>query len=764
MFNNKSLVKLSIGASTLAVALSTPAMAQDAGADAAATDNGNTIIVTANKREQNLQDVPLSVTAIDGEQLEALGVTDLSTLDRLVPGLQFGQSGNDARPAIRGARTDNVSNQQDPVISFFVDGIYRSRTSQALAAFVDVQRVEVLRGPQGTLYGRNSFGGAVNVISNLPVNDLLFGSAITVGNYDRIRAEGFFNAPLSDTLSARISVAMDSHDGYVKNTFDRSNDIRDKDDTYVRAQLRWEPTDQLDATLRASLWRQGGNGGSDFGYFNAGTPINPGGGTFTYAEVLTTTLERRNPRVGGGNSPSDAGPFSIARDTDFQLDTEQKTLDFEANYDFGVAAAKVLIGYADFRTFRTADADLSIFPSGFEYQDDRAKTFSQELQFNSTGSGPFQWTVGAFHLTDDTVGIFAFDRIFATDAVTNRPIQTTPAPTSDFNSFAEVDTDSLAFYGQATYSLTDAIRATGGVRWTRDTKDFSRLTNSTFTNPVVFTGTPFRDSATFKKVTWRAGLEADITPDNLLYATASTGFQAGGFNNSADAITGGASFDEQEVTAYEIGSKNTFADGALTANLSLYWNDFSGLLANQSVNTGPPSNTVLTISTNAGSARAKGAELELRYRPDDNLNINLGLTYNDTEYRNYQVREAITGTTQNLRGNRIALTPDFTANLGADYIVEMAGGATITPGFNLYYSSQFSTTDVDYAFAEQGAYAKLDLSVTYTSGNGNWSLQAFGRNVTDEEIFNRTVIFGQNAIVRNYADPATFGLRLTIKN
>lgn len=741
-----------------AVLLSTPSYAQEE------TRDDNTIIVTANKREQNIQDVALSVTAIDGESLADAGITDLGALDKLAPGLQFGQSGNDARPAIRGARTDNVSVQQDPVISFFVDGVYRSRTSQALAAFVDVGRVEVLRGPQGTLYGRNSFGGAVNVISNQPENALRYGASISLGNYDRVRSEGFFNAPLSDTLFVRISGAIDSHDGFVKNTFDRRNDIRDKDDSYVRGQLRWEPTSEFDATLRASLWKQGGNGGSDFGYFNAGTPINPGGGTFTYAEALTTTLNPVNPRIGGGNSPSDAGPFSIARDADFQLDTEQKTIDFEANYDFGAATVKLLIGYADFQTFRTADADLSVFPSGFEYQDDRAKTFTQELQINSVGDGPFQWTIGAFHLSDDTTGIFAFDRIFNTDPATNRPIPTSPAPASDFNSFAEVDTESLALYGQATFSITDAIRTTGGVRLTRDKKDFARLTNGTFTNPVVFAGTPFTDSATFKKVTWRAGLEADLSPDNLLYATVSTGFQAGGFNNSADAVTGGASFDEQTVTAYEIGSKNTFADGALIANLSLFWNEFAGLLANQSVNTGPPSNTVLTISTNAGSARARGAELELKYRPDDNLIVSASLALNDAEYKNYEIRETVSGTAQNLRGTRIALTPDFTADLGAEYAIELAGGATITPRFNLNYSSAYSTTDVDYAFSKQGAFSKIDLSLTLASANGNWSLQAFGRNVTDKAIFNRTVIFGQNAIVRNYADPATFGLRLTIKN
>jgi iron complex outermembrane recepter protein len=647
----------------MALLLPAPAAAQAAPADDEA--GVSDIVVTAQRREQNLQDVPLSVTAITGATLSENSVVDITTLQKLAPGLQFGQSGTDARPAIRGARTDNISNQQDPIVSFFVDGIYRSRTSQALAAFVDVNRVEVLRGPQGTLYGRNSFGGAINIISNAPQKEASAGGNITIGNYRAIRADGYVNAPLSDTVSIRLSASYDTHDGYVRNSFDKRNDLFDKDETYVRAQIRWEPSENFDATVRASIWKQGGNGGSDFGYSLAGRPIDATGGSFTFDDAINARIDPVNPRVGSGNGPADPGPYRVARDAAFDLDTEQRTIDFEGNYNFGSVAAKLLVGYTDFSTIRTADADLSVLSSGFEFQEDRAKTFSQELQFSSSGEGAFAWTVGGFHLKDDTVGIFAFDRIFATDAATNRPILTTPAAAgSDFNSLANVDTKSLAFYGQGTYSLTESLRATGGIRWTRDKKDFSRQTNGNFTSPLAFTSVPFRDDATFKKITYRGALEADLSEDNLVYASISTGFQAGGFNNSADSVTGGASFDEQKITAYEIGSKNTFANGTVTANLSLYWNDFSGLLANEFVNVG---STVLTISTNAGAARAKGAELELAWRPNRSLSINGALTLNDAKFRNYTLQEPISGVQRNIGGERIPLTPDFTARVGFEY-------------------------------------------------------------------------------------------------
>jgi iron complex outermembrane recepter protein len=716
---------------------SAPAVAQDAPADEAGIGD---IVVTAQRREQNIQDVALSVTAIGGEKLAASGIVDISKLDQLVPGLQLGQSGTDARPAIRGARTESVSVQQDPVIGFFVDGIYRSRTSQALAAFVDTDRVEVLRGPQGTLYGRNTFGGAINIISNAPTNELKVGANLTIGNYKQFRLDGFANLPISDTLFFRVSGAIDQHDGYVKNTFDRSNDIKDKKERYIRGQLRFEPSDAFDATIRASYWKQGGNGASDFGYYNAGTPIDPNGtAPFTYDEVVGASLRKVNPRAGAGGLPSDSSPYRFERDEKFDLDTEQTTVDFEANYDVGFANAKILVGYADFASSRTADGDLSILPSLFEVQIDEAKTFTQELQLASTGKGPLKWTIGAFNLRDKVLGLFLSDRIFATNALTNRPIIGTPAPAgSDFNSRAAIDTKALAFYGEATYSIMDAFRVTAGARWSRDKKDFERQTNSNYTVPIVFAAAPFRDDETFEKVTWRGGAEFDLSDDNLLYATVSTGFQSGGFNNSADAATGGASFDEQTVIAYEIGSKNSLLDGRMIANLSIYQNDFKNLLAQEFVNVGQ---TVLTISTNAGAARARGAELEVKIRAAKDVDFNAQIGINDAKFGRYFLQEPVSGQSVNLQGGRVPLSPKFTAGFGADYGYEFGTGGKLISQFNLNYSSSYSTNDVDYKFGRQKSYAKLDVSLTYEAPNSNFYVQAFGRNVTDKAVLNRTVRF-----------------------
>jgi len=722
------------------------------------------IIVTATKRAEGVQDVPLSITAISGENLSAAGVTDLSTLDKLVPGLQFGQSGTDARPAIRGARTENVSVQQDPVVAFYVDGVYRSLSSQALASIVDVERVEVLRGPQGTLYGRNSFGGAVNIISKAPSAESEFGANITLGNYDRRRVEGYGNAALTDNLFLRVTGAIDKHDAIIENIFNPDAGLRDKDETYVRAQLRWEPSDIVDLTLRASQWSQGGNGNSDFGAHLAGTPLDPSadGNGITFAEVTTTTLNPINPRNGGGNGPITGDPYIIDYDHEPFFENKQNTIDLEGNADLGFANLKVLLGYADFSSGRTQDTDYSRFSSGISGQFDDVVASTEEIQLTSQGDGAFEWTVGAYFLQEKKRGLFIFDRFFNTDPLTNRPDGTVATGFfSDFDAQADVDTDSLAFYAQGTYSLTDALRLTGGIRYTEDQKDFQRVTTGAHTTPVSFfeadgvTPRPvFEDSATFDKVTWKVGGEYDLTADNLIYASASTGFQSGGFNNGADSVTGGASFEPQLVDAYEIGTKNVFMGGALKLNVSFYINEFSDLLSQEFVNVGA---TTLAISTNAGEATAKGAEIELDWAPTDKLLITGRASITDAEFGDYTIGEPVSGTSNNLDGGRVPLSPDATFGLGVLYDIDLAGG-TLSPSGNLYYSSSYSTNDVDYAFGEQDSYAKLDLRLTYADDN-DWFVEVFGDNITDEAILNRTVRFGQNMIGQNFSNPATYGIK-----
>jgi outer membrane receptor protein involved in Fe transport len=472
--------------------------------------------------------------------------------------------------------------------------------------------------------------------------------------------------------------------------------------------------------------------------------------------VLASPIERVNPRVGGGFSAVPADPYTIDYDYQTTLDTTQDTVDLEANFDFGWANFKALIGYADFSTFRDADTDLSRYGSGFSGQLDEVEAMTEEFQLASASGGRLEWTLGAYFLQEEKTGLFIFDRLFTTDPATNTPTGTA-APNSDFDSLAEVEVDSFAFYGQATYSLTDSFRLTGGLRYTEDDKKFSRVTTSSHTTPVSFPGPVFTDEATFDETTWKAGLEFDLSDDSLLYASAATGFQSGGFNNSADAVTGGASFDPQTVTAYEIGSKNVFLDGSLVLNVALFRNEFEDLLANEFVNVGT---TVVTISTNAGEATASGVEVEANWAATDQLLLSAKAAYLDAEFGTYVIAEPITGQQIDLDGRSIAMMPDFTLNLSGEYDFPLASGARLTAAANLYYSADYVTSDVGYEFSRQDDFTKVDLRLTYSSPDDRWFAEIFGENVTDEETINRTVIFGQGAIVQNYANPAMYGFRV----
>lgn len=231
------------------------------------------IVVTASKRSQSIQDVSTSVSAFSEDDLKLGGIEDVSRLEHMVPGLRFGQSGHEVRLAMRGTRTNNVGTEAEQVVGIFEDGVYVPTTTQALGAYVDVERIEVLRGPQGTLYGRNTFGGTINIITNEPsFENVEYNVSGLVGAYSRYRVEGMLNLPLGETFAVRLAALSDTHDGYIENTNQpgTADDLNDKDMQFFRATLRWQPTDAFDASLRVASSTVDSNGSAIWGYQQIG--------------------------------------------------------------------------------------------------------------------------------------------------------------------------------------------------------------------------------------------------------------------------------------------------------------------------------------------------------------------------------------------------------------------------------------------------------------------------------------------------------------
>ena len=845
-----------------------PAPAVEPAADEASDSGIAEIVVTAQRREQNLQRVPISVSAFGAADIRNKGLTDLSRLEGLVPGFTFGRSGVDARPAIRGVRTESVDVKADTTIGFFIDGIYQSRSSQATLGFVDLERVEVQRGPQGTLYGRNTFGGNISIITAQPkLSTFLGGADLTLGDNSQLRATGFVNAPLGDIAAVRLVAGYEKSNGYVKNDNPAGNNLFDDDNRYLRASLLIEPTDRLKAVFKIDHARRGGAGGSAFGYKLVGSYFYVPTNTQLFNATPIFLNTRGGNRDGVVDAPLtiDAGVPIYQRDDPYRIDNDYRAtlklrntgLTANIAYDLGPVVLKSITGYTDFKTTRTQDTDFSANQIGADYQFTSAKTFSQEVQLVSGAGRRLEYVVGAYYFADKLNGTF-INQQFPQIVRNVLPNILRPAGNGFYQEF-RAETKSLAGYAQASYAITDQLKATAGLRYTRDRKDFQFAnanavlpllggipqagaitfgtgnipgsafgsegapTNCTYVtvplpqpgfqclaaNTNVFTGATF-DTATFKKLTYRLGLDYQVTPANLLYASVASGFTSGGFNGSqAAAALGRSTFQPQVVTAFEIGSKNRFFDRTVQLNLAAFYNRYSSLQEQRQV---PVGNTTLSIIENSGKARSYGAELEAIWKPVSPLTLTASLAYLNARYTNYDQVAAPFGTSIlipspgaaptvvngvtiapanqqrifavgydcglipgtggpgqpgaafgcDLTGNRIAHSPEFSGALSAQYAINLGRAGTLTPYVQLNFSSSFYGQPINSVLDRQEGFSKLDLRLTWDY-NENFSLQGFVTNVTDKATATRFVYGGGGGLQASYAPPRLWGVRGSVR-
>ncbi|WP_195908467.1 TonB-dependent receptor [Novosphingobium sp. Gsoil 351] len=517
----RSVHALLLTVSLAAVALPTSANAQAAPAGEQASSDTNDsgigdIVVTAQKREERLQTVPIAITAIDSRGLEQAGIKDITRLEVVTPGLSVGQSGSDTRPALRGVNTDNSRQAQaDATVAFFVDGIYQSSNQQALAGFLDLARVEVQRGPQGTLYGRNSFGGNISLVSNLPGRDF---EVIGKGEYSRFnhyKLTGIVSSPLGDTAGLRVAAQYEKSDGYVRNLTPGGTRAGDIDDFTGRATLRLEPSDRLELIARGNVWIGKGAGAGAYEYKVEGIQVNAAGDQ----DIAGTTILYVNPRarqsdiatLPAAGVPVNRYPWTIEQDTPSTRDIRDYAGSLELNYDFDFARLKLLGSYNDFDANRTSDGDFTAFLVRTNIQHSTNRTWTGEAQLASASTRPFQWILGGYYL-DTKASEFFQQRRVTLGIITDETL-------------SRYSTKSYAFFGQASYNLTEQLRLTGGARYTNDEKIASGVDTANLTagQPTVYP----RRSRHFDKVTWRGALDYQVTPDKLIYASVSNGFPLG---------------------------------------------------------------------------------------------------------------------------------------------------------------------------------------------------------------------------------------------
>ncbi|MBG9996345.1 TonB-dependent receptor [Pseudoalteromonas sp. NZS127_1] len=750
------------------------------------------IAVTANRRSQDLQEVSSSITALGEADIARAGIIDVTGLEQVVPGLRMGSSGGEVRPAMRGARTNEVgvagTGIAEQIVGIFQDGIYVPTTSSGLGALVDVQRIEVLRGPQGTLYGRNTFAGSINIITNQPVFDDLLGSIkVETGSYNRSAYEGIINIPVSDTIATRFVVASDRHDGYINNLVipGPSDDLREKNQFYMRNVTKWQPNDKFNATVRFDYSRKNSNSEAIWGYQQiAGYQISetsPGSGIFD-----------PNPTITAGHiyQPSDAqhedlGPYDVYRNS-FSLDKQESfstTVALEWYTDF--ADIKWTTNYSTLNGKQYYDNDYSDggidFVGGFGRVDDQ-KTLSSELQFASNNDdSDFSWIGGLYYFDQEADWSWLSHADTTGDGVSDSVV----VPSWGNPDYDPHTAKSIAAYGQLRYQISEDLRVVGGLRVNQDDK--------TFTGDTI---PDWDDSA----MLYKAAAEYDINKDIMVYASVATGYRTGGANDSRVVARGADPlYDNEDVISYEMGMKSYLLDGAMRLNVSVFMNKYEDVKAQlfaTSCNDTTTGDTVLecvsagTATTfeyyeNGGDVETKGLEADLQWVPIDNLTLTGTLSLLDSEFAdgyavgNEQLRPLLAlgnqGGRQDINDNssqfsfegwRPAMAPEYSMGLSARYEFSLGGDSYLVPYIQMNYLDDYYAFDTNIPEVRVDAHLMADARLTWFI-NDSVQIEAYVKNIGDKAILTRGVVHSQivdglpaNSVQANWSNPRTWGASL----
>lgn len=658
------------------------------------------VVVSARKRDEQLQDVPISMSVLSHQALARMGADAIEDIGRAVPNVSIPDNSVKSRTpfSIRGIFSDTRNLGFEDSITVYVDGVPVGRHEGFNLDLGDVERVEVLRGPQGTLFGRNTIAGALNVISRVP--DQEFGVHLTArrGNFDYTSLRGAVNVPLTETVAFRASLGSVKRDGLVTNA--AGGPKLDALDSYNgRAQLLLTPTQDFRMLLQGDLLD---------------------------ADGLTT----------GGQEPLFDGPFTVDLDHRRNIDRRRVggtalTMDY-SGWEGRTLTSISAYRFADVRL--SFDQDLTSLPSFYVDFRDETRQFSQELRLSSDAYAWGDYVVGLFYLNQS----IDYDRPFF-DGVTNTPM---------LWNVGTVESDSYAAFAHSNVHLTGQLTAFVGLRYSIDEK------HNTFTQPSGAFGLPAIATDVQDRsddaLSYTVGLKYALSDATMLYGSVATGYKAGGFNNDFVASTGrGFSFGPEDVVSYEAGYKSTFWSGRGLLNASVFYMDYTDLQVTR--------RTAISYIISNADAVSKGVELEIGLHPLRGLQLNAAVGYTDAYYTDYLVDES---SGQRLDGNRLARAPKWTVGLSADYEYDLADRGTLAAKLDYTYIYEQFTDPTNLPVHVLPDSKQLNGRVGYISRDERWELFLWGRNLTDELILTQHAeVFGVE--IGSYQPPRTYGVEIT---
>lgn len=767
------------------------------------------VIVTAEKRQSTVMDTPLAVSAFDQAALDRNGIVKAEELTLAVPNFKFGDLNlgfGGAQFTIRGISNDAITNDGDPSIAVYQGGVYLPRISSGNALFYDMERVEVLRGPQGTLYGRNTTSGAINVIPKAPVFGTEYMFRLGAGDESLFEAQGVANGTLVEgTLAGRVALYYASRDGLRSNSPAKDGD--DLDERAVRGSLLWTPSEAVSILLTGDYFEQKPNG-TVMAAIPFERPEDPTG--FQYPFVT-------DPQKFPLNAPADT-------------DNNDWGLKAELNWDLGSVDLTYLISARGNQRAGLVDRDgtdqlpraedlcrfsgpftggcianANITSGNFAVTDVDSDSFSSELRFASDNEGTFNWIVGGYYFKEEQDTDFdAFlEGLSGTGFIA--PLLGAPPPLLSgqpavrINRFTNQTQKSLAGFGQAYFKFgaQEQFKFTAGIRYTKDDKDdgdgsYVGFTLAPLTAPPTVDSGPTsvipgvapvciagsitiyrcqlrQQEDDWTKTTWKLGFDWRTTNDYLLWASVGTGYRAGGFN---DANT----YNPEEITAYEFGIKGRNNSGTVQTDISVFYYDFQDQQVSQVV-------SAQIVTRNAAESTIQGAELVLNWLIGENTRADITLAYLDAEYDVFtDVDDPQSPGVQpeDLSGNKLPKSPEFSINIGLNaYTWHFANGGSLTPRINFHWEDNYFLLPFNNPQNRQSSYTRTDLRLLYETGDGKWLVEAWVKNIEDDDVLGAQFTTPNNLLtppqivglppgpgreellLGSYLAPRTFGVSVT---
>ena len=729
--------------------------------NAVSTDNDSAlteVIVTANRRIESVQRSSLSLEVVSGDQLKAAGVGSPLELQNVVPGLTMSAGGATVITYLRGVGSFSTDANAESAIAYNINGVYIARPNGIGPIFYDLERTEVVKGPQGTLYGRNATGGAINLITTRPGTEFGGDASLDLGNFSYRRFEGAVNIPLSASFALRAAGQVTRRDGYL------SDGYNDDDNAAGRLSALWSATEDLSLLVVGEYSHIGGSGTGVVK--RSGSQPQPNDPWHGAAEP-------------DSQPPTAAFPGGTTLKQDGNTDVDIRAISAELNWNLGPATLTFIPAYRD-----TTPRYLTYTP-GFSFDtSETSKEKSYELRL-SNQTDRLKWVGGLYYFDEHQTQLYVLNAI---------PFQRNIVDST-------LGTKSEAVFGEATFSITDAFRLIGGLRYSKDDKEQGGATTTTLPSPGVVSNVGQRD---FSNTSWKAGAEFDLAAQSMLYATVATGFKAGGFFPGVPSPNN--SFAPEKLTAFTLGSRNRFLDQRLQVNAEGFYWDYKDKQERFLGTTSGGATGLLT--TNAGAAKLYGLNLDLQFRPTSSDSLRAGIEYLHTRYETFTYTAynpppfglsagyapSATGCklgpiipltandpfvpTDSLQridcsGKPLVNAPKWSGTAGYAHTFGLGNGASVVADVSSQFSSsKYLTVDFINSGSDDG-YVTLDAALTYHAAKDKWEVGAWGRNLSDAAIYTGgfrypfsappTVGGDPTLFYAQIRAPRTYGVRVSVR-